>query len=130
MKTSNYIISLGSNTAHGDKTVEIAITAMKNIFRTVTYTRTLRNDAVGMGEEAPDFFNALVCVSTSLSETNVVALCKALERQTGNTRIMREKGITVLDADVVMADDAIIRQKDYDREYFQTLLAELEINRD
>ena len=125
MKISRLIISLGSNTADGADTVARAVRMLRTVFRSVTATRTLQNAAVGMGAEAPDFHNALVLVRTTLSEDDARAVCKAMESCLANTLPLRRQGVIVLDADIVMADGHVRRHKDYEREYFRTLLREL-----
>lgn len=121
----NYIISIGCNTDNGEKTIEEAEWMMRRFFPVVLCTRTLRNPAVGMGENAHDFYNALVCVRAHMSESKVNSICKVMQFLLGNSDEKRSKGIIAFDADVVIANGTIIRQKDYEREYFQTLLPEL-----
>ena len=121
----NYIVTIGCNTDNGEETIEQAKWMMRVYFPTVLFTRMLRNPAIGMGENAHDFYNALVCVRAHMTESKVNSICKAMQLLLGNTDEKRSKGIIAFDADVVIANGKIIRQKDYEREYFQTLLPEL-----
>lgn len=125
MKMYNYIVSIGCNTDNGEETIEQAKWMMRVYFPTVLFTRTLRNPAIAMGENTHDFYNALVCVRAHMTESKVSSICKAMQLLLGNTDEKRSKGIIAFDADVVIANGKIIRQKDYEREYFQTLLPEL-----
>ena len=127
MKTSLLVISLGSNTPDGVCTITKAVEMLRIVFRSVTVTTTLRNPAVGMGKSSPDFHNALAMVRTTLNESEVKAICKAMETLAGNTPELRSQGIIVLDADIVTVDGEVRREKDYEREYFQKLLPELNI---
>lgn len=125
MKKTNYIISLGSNTPDGDKTLAKAIQTLQIMYESVSYTRILRNKAVDMEESAPDFHNALVCLATMEDVDRVICTCKALEISMGDTKELRKEGKIVFDADLVMIDGEVRRQKDFDREYFQILLPEI-----
>ena len=88
MKMYNYIVTIGCNTDNGEETIEQAKWMMRVYFPTVLFTRTLRNPAIGMGENAHDFYNALVCVRAHMTESKVKM---SLLRSRNKLREMMEK---------------------------------------
>jgi len=70
-----------------------------------------QNRAVGMGDEADDFLNAVAEVSTVLEPLELLELCLSVEQQLGRTRSTEGWASRTIDLDVLFYEGAEIESQ-------------------
>jgi len=70
-----------------------------------------QNRAVGMGDEAGDFLNAVAEVSTVLEPLELLELCLSVEQQLGRTRSTEGWASRTIDLDVLFYEGAEIESQ-------------------
>jgi 2-amino-4-hydroxy-6-hydroxymethyldihydropteridine diphosphokinase len=70
-----------------------------------------QNRAVGMGDEADDFLNAVAEVSTELEPLELLELCLGVEQQLGRTRSTEGWASRTIDLDVLFYEGAEIESQ-------------------
>lgn len=121
MNSHKAIISLGSN-----NDAERSLHDMASLFRVwvkdVKASPTLTSPAIGMRENTPDFTNQILELETTLTATELNALCKKAEFICGNTQEQRMHGIIRADADLLLCDKTRYHEKDWSHGYIKQLL--------
>ncbi len=122
---SRILLTLGSNT--------FAKTNIDKAKRMLTYLfpNIIFSDPI-LTEPEDDrysylFRNVLAVVNTDMSPEEVISKIKQTERAVGRTPRDKYVGKMVIDIDLVKYGDAILRPKDYEREYVQHLLATMDL---
>lgn len=118
------IIAIGSNT-NAHYTIEKAIDILNIIIENIQPTSLLDNQSVDFIYPCI-FTNALVKGRTELSINQLEDALKDIEIKFGRTKEQVDKGIVVLDLDILLYDKCKCRIKDWEREYIKVLLKELE----
>ena len=77
------------------------------------------------GCQAPNYLNAAVLVETSLSESEIVALSKQIERDLGRQRTQPPPITVSIDIDLLVFDDHVRRNSLWSRSYCAVPVAEL-----
>lgn len=67
-----------------------------------------QNRAVGMGDEADDFLNAVAEVSTTLEPLELLERCLAVEQQLGRTRSGEGWAPRTIDLDLLFYEESVI----------------------
>ncbi len=109
-----YYLSLATTVTtpgHLDTIVRLIKEAWRNAEVSEAYTTP---DATGRSDTL--YTNAVVRVSSHASPFDMDARAKALEARMGRTRIPGAP--ILLDLDVVVCDDEVLRPRDYERDYF------------
>lgn len=125
MNQHSIILSLGTNSDDGMNILCQTEDILRSWIKIDSCTRKLKNPAIGMGEEANDFYNMLIKTRTSLPLHDIMLLAKRLEALMGNSHQLRSEGIVLMDMDIIRWDDTILKPKDTDREYYKILIEEL-----
>jgi 2-amino-4-hydroxy-6-hydroxymethyldihydropteridine diphosphokinase len=66
----------------------------------------------------PDYMNAVAIISSDLDFDSLKCIFKDYERSCGRTPESKLKGEIPIDIDIVMWNDSIIREKDFNQSYF------------
>lgn len=119
------IISIGSNLKDGETILRNTCDILSLWVRRYEGTRYLHNPAIGMGDDAPEFTNRLLVITTTLSVAELKNMLKHLEIIAGDTRAKRMHGIVTLDCDLDIYDGEVMKPRNVEREYFHILFAEL-----
>lgn len=117
------IIALGSNT-NAARTIESAIAALADIIINIQPTQLMKNESVDFIFPCT-FTNALVKGLTTLSADQLETELKILEKRFGRTKANDRKGCILLDLDLLMYDKQKHHINDWNREYIQLLIKEL-----
>lgn len=117
------IIALGSNT-NAATTIKSAIAALADIITNIQPTQLLENESVDFIFPCT-FANALVKGLTTLSADQLETELKILEKRFGRTKDNDQKGCILLDLDLLMYDKQKHHINDWNREYIQLLIKEL-----
>ena len=111
-----YYISVGSNLLNKHEMVENGISLLRNIFPDNFVASSLYKTPC-IGGYGDDYANAVVAIETTLDHPTLDRMLKELEIASGRDK--DDKKSVALDLDIVVADDKVLRPKDYEREYFQ-----------
>lgn len=116
------ILALGSNTDQ-ESNLALAKELLKNMFDDVKFTRYLWTSPIDIDSDR--FLNCLAMAHTRHGYSQVHRALKQLERQIGNSKVNRSKGIVKIDVDVLQYDDIKYHLQDWSRDYVQELLKEI-----
>ena len=111
-----YYISIGSNSRNKYEMVADGIRKLNELFPDGFIASELYETKC-IGGYGDDYANAVVSFESSLDSPTLCARLKEMETDAG--RVKDDKVSVVLDLDIVMAGDCILRQKDFNRQYFQ-----------
>ena len=112
------LISIGSNT-NGKKQMALARKVLTETFTDVRFTRTLTSLACpGNGV----YSNMLAQFTTEISEAELVKILKRLECEMGDSEQQRNKGMVMMDLDILRYEDTKRHLRDWDRPYIKRLL--------
>lgn len=112
-----YYISVGSNVADAEKHVDAAFAYLQTILGNFRSSSIYSTAPMG-GKPGSDYTNAVACGTTPLSADNLNRLLKEYERSCGRTKAMSEAGHIIIDLDIVTVDDEVVRERDFNAEYF------------
>lgn len=115
------VLSLGSNKTDGEQLIKFASSVLSTWFMSIDFSCILRNPAINMPSETPDYFNMLVLVRTKFNADEIKRLAKTLERMAGDTKELRRNGVVIMDIDIVEYDNSILKPNDTKRDYYRTL---------
>lgn len=115
------LISVGSNVADSRRRVADALTWLDANFASA-HNSEIYTTPDATKPDRPDYANAVVSIVTCLDAETLNSLLKGYEHSQGRT-----KGETVvIDLDLVVYDSAVLRIRDYTRQYFTIGLNMLE----
>lgn len=99
---TRFAIALGSNLGDRIAHLRYAVSAISALGEIVAISSLYRSAPVG-GPEQPDYFNAVLVLSTDLDGPTLLARLQAVEAGAGRTREVRW-GPRTLDLDIVASD--------------------------
>lgn len=121
-KLKKLILVLGSNTDQ-ESNIDLAKELLMKTFKDVTFTRYIWTPPINM--DSADFLNCLAVTYSWHGYPQIHRALKQLERQMGNTKANRSKGIVKIDVDVLKYGDIRYHEDDWKRAYVRTLLQDL-----
>ncbi len=124
MEMNNVVISIGSNCPEREREVEKSIRFLSEKLDGVRASDCYSTPASN-GKDA-DYLNAVLVATTDYSRERVVSLLKLYEVANGRTALSKQEGIIPIDLDLVMWNGAVVRQNDFDKDYFQIGWKQLE----
>lgn len=126
--THRYILSLGTNMEPREERLRQAMCMLSEIDGNCVLSTPYATASIGKdaGNERKHYRNAVAVVETEMDSVALGEMLKEYERRCGRTAAMKAEGIVPIDIDIVMADDAIVRQKDFNRYYFRQGYEELQ----
>ena len=99
-------LGLGSNIGDARTHLRQAIDALPGHGATVLQASSLyETEPVGLVLDQPDFLNACVRIETELGPEELLAGCKAVEREVGRAAGGPRHGPRVIDVDLLLLDD-------------------------
>ena len=109
------VVGVGSNAPDRTEQIHKAIKMLEEMLEAAVASEVYETIAISP-EEASPFLNAVVAGVTHKTHDEVIAACKAWERQNG--RADAAPGIIPIDLDVVIYNGKIVRPTDFERSYF------------
>ena len=110
-------ISIGSNSNDKEKQINNCLLWIKANFDFIAVSDIYNSPATN-GKD-PDYMNAVAIIKSEESHQNLVKNFKDYESSCGRTDDSKIKGEIPIDLDIVIWNDKIIRNKDYNQEYFK-----------
>ena len=110
-------ISIGSNSNDKEKQINNCLLWIKANFDFIAVSDIYNSPATN-GKD-PDYMNAVAIIKSKESHQNLVKNFKDYESSCGRTDDSKIKGEIPIDLDIVIWNDKIIRNKDYNQEYFK-----------
>lgn len=107
-------IGIGSNFST-DVYVQRACLSLRTLFQNVVFSQMLMTDPVDWISESK-FMNMVVYCNTQLSATDLIAKLKQIEQELGRTKEDKDKGVVLIDLDLLSYNGAIIKQNDWNRD--------------
>lgn len=101
--------------------VEETISFLQEVFSESKVSSVYRTPSIN--GDGSMYANAVFSGLSSMSDDEAESLCKSYEKAKGRSRIKGDA--VVIDLDVVMVDDTVLRPKDYSRGYFTKGFREL-----
>ncbi len=118
------LIAIGSNhlaPAHMEQVKQL----LTEVFgEEILFSSVIRTQAVGI--DSPDFLNCVAAFTTPLDYSHVRSHLKNMETVCGNTPAKRRRNKVEMDIDILAFNGQRYHQKDWDRDYIQGLVKELE----
>ena len=125
--THRYYLSVGCNLEPREFRIEEAVGFLSSlpgsmICSTPYATAPIGHDA---GNERRHYPNAVAFLETELSAFDLDTCLKNYEKECGRTQAARLHHDVPIDIDIVIADDNVVRPKDFERYYFRQGYEEL-----
>lgn len=98
---------------------------LKKLFPEIVFTEALTTKPYGKHYKRP-FVNVLAVANHSAPTDEINAQLKEMEKRMGRAPEDKAKGKVVIDLDLVAADGEILRPKDFERDYVQDLLPQID----
>lgn len=116
--SNTYYLSIGTTLLDSETAItQRLMAAFPSAELAAFYTTT---DASGTSDKR--YLNTVMRLESSLTHQQLVVRTKQMERDAGRDRTIDE---VVLDIDVVVGNDLVLREKDYNRDYFKIGYREL-----
>ncbi|MCM1292991.1 MAG: 2-amino-4-hydroxy-6-hydroxymethyldihydropteridine diphosphokinase [Bacteroides sp.] len=113
--THRHCLSIGSNTPDGRDRLLNAINELRQVDPDLRASSIYNTPSVSTGDNSL-YFNCVVLLDSDLSVEELQCRCKQME--SANGRIASDRHQVPLDIDIVVSDDCVLRQRDYQRSYF------------
>lgn len=121
----NIVLALGSNCGQL-RNVRYAMGRLREFFPGIRFSRILRTSPIGIDSDW--FANALAVGTSRVSAEDIVECLKEIERECGRCADDKARNVVKLDIDLLEYGDAVLREKDWKRDYVQRLRRELEVD--
>lgn len=111
------VVSIGSNAVDAASAVDAALKFLQSILSGMSKSDIYSTPALGNGHGV--YFNAVACGDSDRNADELNRLFKEYERLHGRDERARHSGIVPVDLDLVVFGTQILRQSDFDRDYFR-----------
>lgn len=118
-----YVIGLGSNCEPRELHLRNALNQLAILSDSIYSSTHYESPALGGGKS--HYLNAVAEIESALNIEELNRQLKKMEVSEGRNEEARAEGRVPLDADIVMADDKILRPKDYSQYFFKRGFEEL-----
>ena len=115
---------MGCNVDH-DSQMKRVRRLLESNFPGMRFTDVLKSAAYGMANGAPPYSNMMGEGVTDMVHEELVSRLKEIEREAGNEKELRSKGVVMMDIDLMVFNGQRFHEKDWGRPYVQTLLGML-----
>ena len=112
-----FIISLGSNSGPSELQIRDAVSWLSDNFELVGVSEIYRTEPVGHAKGI--YYNAVAAIRAILSAGELDNRLKIYEVSKGRDDGARERGDVPIDLDIVLADDKVLREWEYNQEFFR-----------
>lgn len=110
-------LSFGSNHGNRKENVEKALEEISRYFKCFHASSIYETPEIhGRGES---YYNAVATGLTELDYSSLNSFLKSYEISQGRDERARKKGEVVIDIDIVLWENEIMRPNDFEREFFQ-----------
>lgn len=114
MNMNECFIGIGSNFST-DVYVQRACLSLRTLFQNVVFSQMLMTDPVDWISESK-FRNMVVYCNTQLSATDLIVKLKQIEQELGRKKEDKDKGVVLIDLDLLSYNGAIIKKNDWNRD--------------
>lgn len=114
------LISIGSN-KNRDNNLACCQRVLKKIFPDIIFSNISVTKPYG-NHYKYNFINQLAFIRTDKNKEEIISILKSLEISMGRSSSDKEKGIVVIDADLVTWNDTVLKPEDTKRTYIKDLL--------
>lgn len=121
------ILGIGSNYPDSFNRVEQCCKEISFMVNKATFSSIYQTEAV-CSKPAPSYHNCVALIETEIPYNDLKALFKEMEYKAGRNPQDKEKGLVVIDIDIVVWNDEILKPKDMEHSYMKIGLKELEFN--
>lgn len=121
------ILGIGSNYPDAYIRVEECCKRINDMVEFATFSSIYQTEAVGV-KPAPPYHNCIALIESSISYDKLKTLFKDMELKAGRNPQDKEKGLVVIDIDIVTWNNDVIKPTDMERSYMKIGLEELGIN--
>ncbi|MDO5664422.1 MAG: 2-amino-4-hydroxy-6-hydroxymethyldihydropteridine diphosphokinase [Bacteroidia bacterium] len=121
------LVSLGSN-IYSKQNIDKAKRMLAYYFPDVMFSQSV----ITIEEDERNFFpfrNVLAVFNNELPPEEIVQKLKSIEFAMGRQPKDKEMGKIIIDIDLLQYGDQILRPEDYEKEYVQTLLKEISMDK-
>lgn len=117
------LISIGSNK---DREQHLALCQdiLEAEFDYIVFSKTSLTPPYGSAYK-DEFMNQLVFIYTMQDRDDIISLLKSIELQMGRTVADKKNGLVVIDIDLVIWNDEVLKPEDMKRDYIAKLLPDL-----
>lgn len=114
------LISIGSNTDR-EANLTVCVQLLKEKFEQITFSETTETEPYGSNYKN-NFVNQLAYIYTDKEKEEIISILKHIEADMGRTPADKKKGIVIIDVDLVIWNNEILRPEDIKRNYITELL--------
>lgn len=117
------ILALGSN-RNRRKNIRQAQQFLRNLLPDIIFTKTIKTDAIGSNTPLPFFYNCMAKATTSLPLAELQQQLRNIETTMGDSHESHQKGIVVIDIDLLAYGSQQFKADDWKRSYIKELAEE------
>lgn len=114
------LISIGSN-KNRDNNLANCQRILKTMFPDIVFSNISVTKPYGNNYRY-NFINQLAFIHTHKTREEIISLLKSLEKDMGRTLSDKKKGIVIIDLDLVIWNNEILKPEDMERNYIKGLL--------
>lgn len=122
---TDIIVALGCNRNSQLSMLKARLMLRGLLGDSLRFTESLWTEPEGMSSGR--FLNCLAAAKTTLSQEELTASLKRIERACGNTAELRQRNIIVMDIDLLQYGQIKLHASDWQRGYIKTLIKSLAI---
>lgn len=111
------VLSIGSNSADCKLRMQECAIWLKSVLQDAEMSHIYETPAINGIDE--NYLNSVCQGTTEMSFEDVYSMMKDYEVRNGRTSESKLSGSIPIDIDIVIWNDEILREKDYNRSYFQ-----------
>ena len=116
----SFLLSIGSN-FDAQKNITAAKEQLMRYFADIYFTQPTESEPYGMFYKGK-FVNMLATFGSEYSLDEVIQIMKKIEREMGRLKEDKKLGKVIIDLDIIVSDNVIVRPSDFERTYIQKLL--------
>ncbi len=118
--STTFMISIGCNTQH-EKQMKRVRESLQKAFPDIRFTSAIMSPAYEKKDVAP-YSNMLAKGTTDLPENLLIQKLKGMEKELGDTAILRQHEIVMMDLDLMLYNKEKRHVNDWERPYIKNLL--------
>ena len=111
---------MGTNDGIGN--IERAKASLAELFSDIVVSPTIPTEPLGSSFQGSQFYNAIARCTTEMDSGTLIATLKDEERALGDRASLRQRGVVVLDLDLLKYDGQKFHDTDWERTYIKQLL--------
>lgn len=116
-RMNKVVLSIGSNSVDSMACMKKCVSWLSQLLEETKISSIYNTRAINGKDN--DYLNAVIIGFTTHNYEDICNLMKQYEKDCGRTPESKTAGIVPIDIDVVIWNDCILRNKDYNQSYFQ-----------